>query len=675
MSKQPAGPRNHTPAMQRDLVGMLYGNVYTAIAVTFLAMTGLAFGFNDTDSSIEITRNKELAWMLLSAVLFLRTCDVLYWQVFERDKDYNPSLSLMRFSTGAIATGLVISAYSVLLFDYMTTVELACTMVVVSALAAGSATVLSPSRPLVICYCSILLVPISLVAILVSASNLSLLGYLGLCFWVAIVINSLRANHFFRHALHIKASNETLLEEMQAERKEVARINEQLIESNLKLDNANANLEEEVLKRTDDIHRLSNRDPLTSLMNRSGFMRHLESTLKKARKMDNKIAVLFIDLDGFKQVNDSLGHQVGDRVLQEVSSRLTRFCEADHLARWGGDEFVLLLPYATENTAVAVAHAARSGITIPITLDENHINLDATIGIALFPEHGETAQALLQEADLTMYEQKRKGPGSVGVFNEGIYTALRHEQSLRDGLRYAIEKNEFTLHYQPIMYADGKRMWAAEALLRWNFKGDNIPPDVFIPLAERTGLIHDIGNWVLHRACIDAAQWQFDDSVAVSVNVSVSQLMDDSFIRSLDRVLEGSGLSPQQLHLEITESVFAENTEHVLKQIQAIKARHIQISIDDFGTGFSSLGQLHSLQFDHIKIDRAFVQKLEEGSDTIVRATLMIANEFHCLTVAEGIETAEDAVRLRAMGVNCLQGFYYARPMPARELLAWYTDN
>ena len=661
--------------MQRDLVEMLYGNVFTGLIITFIAMSGLAFGFSEPGDPAEVLATKKTIWACMCVVLVLRFIDAIYWQLKQRGTEYDPRLASIRFSTGATITTIIWSSYSFLLFDYMSTIELACTMVILSAMAGGAATILAPSRLLVIIYCTGLLLPMSLFAILMGTANFALLGYLGIGFWLAMLSTSLKSNTFFRQAVILKATNADLLSQMAQERSEIARINEELLASNNKLDNANATLEEEVLKRTDDIHRLSNRDPLTSLMNRSGFLRHLQNMLKKAQQLDNKLAVLFIDLDGFKQVNDSLGHQVGDRVLEEVSKRLTRFCEADHLARWGGDEFVLLLPYATENTAVAVAQAARSGITIPISVDENTINLDATIGVALYPQHSSDANELIQEADLTMYEQKRKARGSVGVFSEELYVTLREEQSLRDGLRYAIEKNQLTLHYQPILYAGEKRMWAVEALLRWSFDGINIPPDKFIPLAERTGLIHEIGTWVLHRACIDASQWHFPEPVAVSVNVSVIQLMDDGFIRGLDRVLDSTGLAPERLHLEITESVFAEDTAQVLKQVNAIKARGVQISIDDFGTGFSSLGQLHSLQFDHIKIDRAFVQKLEEGSDTIIRATLMIAREFDCRTVAEGIETAEDADRLRAMGVDCLQGYYYARPMPVRDLIDWYTTD
>lgn len=658
---------------RREIVELLYSNIFNGMMMTVLAISGLVFGFGfDTKDP---TDPKLMHWVAMMIIVVVRLIDALYWQSRLHGRKYDPRAPFIRFSVGVLSTCVVWASYSILLFTQFSELELASTIVVLSAMAGGAASVLSPSRFVVLSYCSMLLLPMSVMIVTFSERPILVIGYLGFAFWVTMVFTSNRANRFYIRALGLKNQNQRLLQQMQVERNDAVKMREELLATNTKLDNANANLEAEVLRRTDDIHRLSNRDPLTSLMNRSGFTRHLESLISTTKRLENRLAVLFIDLDGFKQVNDSLGHQVGDSVLEEVSKRLTRFCEPDHLARWGGDEFVIALPYANEDTAIAVAHAARSGITIPINVRENQITLDATIGIALFPEHGMNAQSLIQEADLTMYEQKRTQRGSVGVFNQEIYTALREEQSLREGLRSAIDNGELSVVYQPIIRGDEDKLWGVEALLRWNFNGKPVGPNIFIPLAEKSGLIYDIGTWVLHRACIDAAQWPFDNDVAVSVNVSVIQLMDDGFIKSLDRVLSSSGLDPSRLHLEITESVFADNKEKVIRQVNAIKARQVQISIDDFGTGFSSLSQLQSLSFDHIKIDRAFVQNLEEGSDTIIRATLLIAKEFGCMTIAEGIETPEHAQRLKAMGVDCLQGYYYARPLLIRDLLNWYAER
>ncbi|MCW8107228.1 EAL domain-containing protein [Alteromonas ponticola] len=654
-----------------DVISLLHGNILIGLLMTILAMACLVFGFENP----AIHSVKLYFWYTLIGIVMLRLADTLYWRLALQGTDYDPEIPLIRFSAGAIANITLWSAYVTVLYHHMNTMEIMTTLVIVSAMAGGAATLLAPSRPLVSLYCTLLILPVSILALTDMRYEFNVIGTLGVAYWILLFSISLKSSAFFSKAIEIKKINESLINQLKSERNEVARANEALKSINEKLDNSNVTLEEEVLKRTDDIHRLSNRDPLTELLNRAGFKRHLESIIKTSRKHDNGLAVLFVDLDGFKQVNDSLGHQIGDKVLIEVATRLRRFCEPDHIARWGGDEFVVALPYANRDTAIAVGQAARSGLTIPFTVDENQILLDATIGIALFPEHGESASTLIQEADVTMYEQKRIQPGTVGVFNATIYDSLRKEQALRDGLRQAINRREFSVVYQPIVNGLDNGVWAAEALLRWTFHDTPVRPDYFIPIAEKIGLIHEIGDWVLNRACIDATQWSLGHNVAVSVNVSVIQLMDNNFIQSLDRALKSSGLAPERLHLEITESVFADNRERVQRQVNAIKSRAVQISIDDFGTGFSSLSQLQTLNFDHIKIDRAFVQNLEEGSDTIIRATLLIAKEFGYKTVAEGIETRDHAERLTRMGVDFLQGYYYARPLPVRELTNWFEQH
>ncbi len=671
MNKALFQPHSHPVSVQRELVDLLYGNTFMGLLMTMVGFSGLVFGFHTQNTSSV----KFSFWLLMLAIVLVRLGDGFYWLNKLKGKAYEPEHARHRFVFGSVFTGVVWASYSLLLYDAMSSMELAATMVVVSAMAGGSTSVLAPNRFAAFTYCTLLILPLTIKALFDDQPYFFTLGVLGSLFWLAILATSSRANMFLISTAMVKAQNVELADKMDAEQRETARINEQLRLSNVKLDEANANLEVQIAKRTDDIHRLSNRDPLTSLLNRNGFVRYLDNLIGKAKELRNQVAVLFIDLDGFKQVNDSLGHQVGDKVLEEVARRLSRFCEQDHLARWGSDEFVIALPYANVDTAMAVAQAARSGITIPIYVSDNQVTLDATIGIAMFPEHGMEAQALIQEADLTMYEQKRLQRGSIGIFNEDIYLALRDEQLMSEHLRSAIANGELFLVYQPILNAHSQKLYAAEALLRWQRQSDLIPPDVFIPLAERTGQMQDIGTWVLHRACIDAAQWQFPDPVSVSVNVSVIQLLDDNFTDSLDRVLSSSGLPPERLHLEITESVFARNKEKVVAQINAIKQRGVAVSIDDFGTGYSSLSQLQSLKCDYIKIDRSFVQNPEEGSDTIIRATMLIAQEFACQTIAEGIETEAQATRLTAMGADNLQGYLYARPLANEDFIRWYSDN
>nr|WP_289847307.1 EAL domain-containing protein [Alteromonas sp. C1M14] len=461
---------------------------------------------------------------------------------------------------------------------------------------------------------------------------------------------------------------------METERNEVIRVNAALKQSNLQLDAINSHLEETVEQRTKDVTRLSNLDPLTMLMNRTGFLKQLSLSIDKCKSHNASLALLFIDLDGFKQVNDSLGHPIGDRVLVKVADVLKQHAPKHNLARWGGDEFIIIIENVSAETATIAALAIRKDIAAPMNIDENEISLDATIGIALCPEHTDDPQRLIQEADLTMYHEKRLRQSHVAVFNTAIYASVRREQQLREGLRIAIEQNAFYLVYQPLICSRTGMVSSFEALIRWQYNDTLISPGEFIPIAERCGIIIHLGEWVLRTACKDAARWQ-DSRIAVSVNVSVAQLMEDDFVARLSQILSSTGLAPTRLHLEVTESVFADNTTKLTAQINGIKAMGVTISIDDFGTGFSSLSQLHILNFDHIKIDRSFIQALDTTGEPIVRAALLIAGEFGCKTIAEGVETENQAARLKAMGVDCLQGFYFGKPQREETLTQWFHND
>ncbi|WP_394221231.1 putative bifunctional diguanylate cyclase/phosphodiesterase [Alteromonas gracilis] len=659
--------------VERDTTDMLIGNSFVGFLMTVFAFSGLVFFFgNDTPSTFTL---KLQVWAAMVCVSLIRLVDALYWRINLSGKPYNPRPALIRFSAGLYITGSIWALYAVLFYSSMATVELAATMIVLAAMAGGAGTVLSPNKHLVSFYCTALLVPMSLCAITDNSGKFFILGILGIVFWFGIFISAFRYHRFFVSTLHLKAKNNSLMEQMKIERIETEKVNKLLIASNEKLDASNANLEAEVERRTADLYRLSNKDPLTNLLNRNGFLKHLNNLIDTTRALENTLALLFIDLDGFKQVNDSLGHKVGDVVLVEIAARLRNYTEENHLGRWGGDEFVAVIPYANVDTAKAVAHAMRSGVTIPIIAHDNQVTLDATIGIAMFPAHGDCAVDLIQQADLTMYDQKRKHRGSIGVFSETLHEEIKREQRLCERLRSAIDNREFTVFYQPIIDVASNSLSSVEALLRWNCDGEVISPALFIPLAERSGLMPEIGAWVLNRALIDLSHWQFKSGLAMSINVSVAQLLDDSFFKTLDSALKSTQISPERLYLEITESVFATDTELVNKRVNELVSRDVKISIDDFGTGYSSLNRLQSMPFNFIKIDRSFIQNSSEESDTIIRATLLMAKEFGCKTIAEGIETEQQKLHLSQLGTDYLQGFYFAKPMSANDLISWYNEN
>lgn len=653
----------------REVVELLYGNIFTGLVMTVLSISAITFGLGSPENS----SRKYTLWAVIMVLSFIRSLDGTYWYLRLRNREYIPRGPLFRFVLGSVLSASFWAFFSVSLYEQMSLVELSTTMVIIAAMAGGAATTLASHLPLVLMYTTLLLLPLSVRALLDSDEQFMLLGGLGTLFWIAMCSAAIKANDFTKQAIGIKHKNEELVALMRQERNEVRRINQELLDTNQKLDHANSILESEVARRTTELQDISNRDPLTNLMNRIGFMQNFNAILERTALGQSSLAVLFIDLDGFKQINDSLGHQAGDIVLSEVATKLSEYCEANCIGRWGGDEFIIILPHADSDTAMAIALAIKSSLANLNPLTNSPVSLGATIGIALYPQHSKTASSLVQLADLTMYHYKRTSPGLVGVYTDALYESMHHEQQLREGLRYAIEKKQLQVVYQPIVDASSKRLWAIEALLRWRFNDTWISPDEFIPLAEKSGAIHDIGAWILHRACIDAAQWD-DQTFGVSVNVSVLQLVNEDFIQCVDRALASSGLAPQRLHLEVTESIFADDKAILTAHISALKARRIKVAIDDFGTGFSSLSLLQSLDFDLLKIDRSFVHQMTESNDAIVKATVLMAKALGCKTVAEGVETEEQASLLRLIGVDCLQGYLFARPLEKKALQQWYTS-
>jgi diguanylate cyclase (GGDEF)-like protein len=622
---------------------------------------------------LEQNRDAKLTWFALTAlVLMLRFVDYLIW-ITHSKKQVKPSglFGLWRFSVGCILTAMCWSAYALLFFKSMDIIEFATAVIIIAAMASGSSTVLSGSQYLSAVYSMIMLVPISVIGLVAEYDYHNLLGILGLLFCATIVLMSLKSSRFTRQALTTKNEYAILASELAEKNSEVFNANRMLKEATDKLNEIKVGLEQEVKKRTDKIFQLSNLDELTGLTNRNAFTRELENLIEKTVDSESSVSLLFIDLNGFKKINDTLGHQVGDRTLIEVGNRLAAFTERTRCGRWGGDEFLVALPYSSQETATSIASAIMTSIAQPMTIAGNELHLSATIGIALAPVHSLNAADLIQLADLTMCEQKQLGLRKPRVFSTELKSKIEASQIILEGLQQALDKKQLYLCYQPIQCAKDNTSWSFEALLRWNFNGQFIGPDVFIPLAEKSGLIKEIGAWVLNRACMDARHWQFNQHAAVSVNVSVIQLMDDGFIRILDNILRSSGLPPERLHLEITESVFVDNEKKIRAQLEQIQSRNIHVSIDDFGTGYSSLSQLQTLPVNYVKIDKAFVDNFENKGDAIIRATLFIARELNCKTVAEGVETKEQAMALSAMGVDFLQGYYFAKPMKNEDLIVW----
>jgi diguanylate cyclase (GGDEF)-like protein/PAS domain S-box-containing protein len=417
-------------------------------------------------------------------------------------------------------------------------------------------------------------------------------------------------------------------------------------------------------------------DALTGLPNRALFQDRLEHAL---RQRGQTVGLLFVDLDHFKVVNDSLGHDAGDQLLCEVAQRLAGCLrDGDTLARLGGDEFTVLMPdLADPEGAELVARRIESRLEPPFELPGQAVFVTASIGIATGVAQHDRSEALLRDADAAMYEAKARGRSGHAVFDPTMHTRAVTRLAIETDLRRAVDNDQLELHYQPIMWLAGDQIVAMEALVRWRRPdGTLVPPAEFIPVAEETGLIRSIGRWVLHEACHQLARWRLDlpqaAGLSMSVNVSARQLQDASIVEDVESALRETGLDPGSLILELTESAVAENVEGAAATLQQLKWMSVQLAMDDFGTGYSSLSSLSRLPLDILKIDQSFVARLDQDAEgrAVVYAITSLATALGVRVTGEGIETASQRSTLLELGCNHGQGFLLGRPAPAEEIAA-----
>ena len=418
------------------------------------------------------------------------------------------------------------------------------------------------------------------------------------------------------------------------------------------------------------ISHMARHDALTGLPNRVLFHEQLEQGLRRAASND-QLAVLCLDLDHFKDINDSLGHPVGDALLKEVGRRLKATVgEHDTVARLGGDEFAVVQIGRSEETAArSLAGRLVEVISTPYEIDDHQIVIGVSIGISLSPQDGSNSDELLKNADLALYRAKADGRGTYRFFETGMDARAQARRLLEMDLRAALQRNEFQVYYQPIRDVASDRVVAFEALLRWNHPQRGlIAPISFIPLAEETGLIVQLGEFVLQSACMDAVTWP--DDVDVAVNLSPVQFKSPNLIASVTGALAASGLNARRLELEITESVLLQNSEATLTTLHELRGMGVRISLDDFGTGYSSLSYLRSFPFDKIKIDRSFVSELatREDSMAIIRAVTGLGRSLGIVTTAEGVENDAQLELLRREGCTQAQGYLFSKPRPASDV-------
>ncbi|MBT8438985.1 MAG: EAL domain-containing protein, partial [Gammaproteobacteria bacterium] len=434
---------------------------------------------------------------------------------------------------------------------------------------------------------------------------------------------------------------------------------------------------------------LAYHDSLTGLPNRTMFKEYLDRSIEHARRNQQLLAMLFLDIDDFKQINDTMGHQAGDMLLQEIARRLTSALRGDDyisvehthdatdgtLARLGGDEFIVLLPDIPDIFAPSVvAERLIDLVTKPIVINAHDCYVSASIGITLYPSDGVTAGELIKNADIAMYHAKESGKNAYQYFEDSMNTAAQERAKLENRLRIALEQNQFELFYQPQIHGVTREIIGLEALLRWRHPEDGlIPPNDFIPLAEKSGLILPIGEWVIHEACRQARAWQKAGYPLelISVNVSSIQLARQDFVAIVQDALAASQLQPGCLEIEITESAIMSDPEAAVQLLEDIKSIGVRIALDDFGTGYSSLSYLRRFPIDTLKIDRDFISEIDEkpADAEIIEAITAMAHTLRLRVVVEGIERESQLDIAINRKCDVIQGFLFSAPLPASEIV------
>ncbi|QDZ27564.1 EAL domain-containing protein [Noviherbaspirillum sp. UKPF54] len=440
------------------------------------------------------------------------------------------------------------------------------------------------------------------------------------------------------------------------------------------------------------IQHLAYHDALTALPNRAMFNRHLRHAIAQAQRYNKRLAVLFVDLDRFKNINDTLGHEAGDRLLQEMAHRIgsslrsgdvvAHLGNAESLvARLGGDEFVVLVEEVTDSAQVSqIARRILAATVKEYLLDGQLVHMTASVGISLFPEDGRNEYALMKHADIAMYRAKDSGKNTFQFYSAQMDAHSAKLLALESGLRRAIERNELTLHYQPRVDANSGRITGVEALVRWHHPDLGlVAPAHFIPLAEETGLIVPLSKWVLRQACLQCCQWKQLGlpPLRVSVNLSARQFTDDNLSGETARTLREVGMDPSLLELEITESMMMYNTDRTIQVLSELRMMGIGIAIDDFGIGYSSLSHLKQFPIDIIKMDRSFIKDIpgDYSDAAIADAIIAMSQRLKVMVVAEGVETDAQLDFLRERGCDEIQGYYFSKPLPPDEFVRFALDN
>ena len=433
----------------------------------------------------------------------------------------------------------------------------------------------------------------------------------------------------------------------------------------------------ELYKTEQQVHQLVHYDQLTKLPNKSLIKQHITREITTSKKSNKKIAIIFLDLDGIKRINESMGHTLGDDIIKIIAKRLQQCISSDDLVgRWEGDEFVIILSDVklAEEVFSTVQNIFQRFLEPISLLQQKQLVISTSIGISIYPADGNNTMTLVQNADMAMHIVKSKGGNGHLFYTDDMNDVVTERLGIETGLRAALEQNQFELYYQPLVNIETQKITGAEALIRWNHPTKGlIPPDKFIPVAEDSDLIIPIGEWVINQACAQCKLWRQHgiDNLKVSVNVSARQFRDNTLPNTVKDALEKTGLNPADLTLELTESSIMEDVEQTIENLHLFKKIGVSLSIDDFGTGYSSLAYLKRFPIDKLKIDRSFVQNVDNNADdkSIVRSIISLGHNLNLSIIAEGVEKIEHMNLLDSLDCEESQGYYISRPLPLNQFI------
>ena len=413
-------------------------------------------------------------------------------------------------------------------------------------------------------------------------------------------------------------------------------------------------------------------DSLTGLLNRVGLKENLTQLLEKTN--NDKLAVLFIDLDNFKEINDRIGHEAGDKLIKEIANRLKKnISDSYGIARFGGDEFILFMEYnySFDELKKNIEDKILKLVSMPYKVNEHEFEITASIGVSIYPDNSATRKELITHADIAMHKAKREGKNRIVYYDSALKEQITQKIDIKNKLRKAVSKNELILYYQPQTLINNDKIVGFEALIRWKNENGILYPDKFIPIAEESGIILEIGDWILQKACMDLKKWhQQGKMLSVSVNFSSVQFRQPNIVEKIKNIVESTGINPKYLEIEITETGLMQQDESIIKKIADLKAIGIKISIDDFGTGYSSLAYLKQFNVDKVKIDKSFIWKLEENNEDkpIIKAIIAMSNTLNLEVIAEGVETEYQKEFLKRSNCKMYQGYYCSKPLSVEEI-------